>query len=102
MTMKKMCLLKRLSAVCDVVAAYKVFLKVSVAATMEAIEPHRDRRALRLKVAGLVGNPRPPSVEIFPGYADRYRVRHGRFRIVYHVDDRRKEATIVSVGYRIR
>ncbi len=45
---------------------------------------------------------RPPSVEIFPGYADRYRVRHGRFRIVYHVDDRRKEATIVSVGYRIR
>jgi mRNA interferase RelE/StbE len=84
------------------VASYKIFLKASVAATLEAVEPHRDRRALRLKVSGLIGNPRPPAVETLPGYADRYRLRYGRFRIVYHVDDRRKEATIVSVGYRTR
>jgi mRNA-degrading endonuclease RelE of RelBE toxin-antitoxin system len=84
------------------VAAYKVFLKNSVAATLEAVEPHRDRRALRFKVAGLVENPRPPAVETLPGYTDRYRLRHGRFRIVYRVDDRRKEATILSIGYRTR
>jgi mRNA-degrading endonuclease RelE of RelBE toxin-antitoxin system len=84
------------------VAVYKVFLKASVAATLEALEPHRDRRALRLKVAGLIGNPRPSSAETLPGYADRYRLRHGRFRIVYHIDGRRKEVTIVSVGYRTR
>ena len=83
-------------------ASYKIFLKASVAATLEAVELHRDRRALRLKVAGLIGNPRPPSAETLPGYADRYRLRHGRFRIVYYIDDRRKEATIVSVGYRTR
>jgi mRNA-degrading endonuclease RelE of RelBE toxin-antitoxin system len=83
-------------------AAYKVFLKASVAASMEAVEPHRDRRALRLKLAGLVGNPRPHAAETLPGYANRYRLRHGRFRIVYHVDDSRKEATIFSLGYRTR
>jgi len=97
-----MFLLKRSSAVCDAVAVYKVLLKASAAATLEAIEPHRDRRALRLKVAGLIGNPRPAAVETLPGYADRYRLRHGRFRIVYHIDDRRKEATIFSVGYHTR
>jgi mRNA-degrading endonuclease RelE of RelBE toxin-antitoxin system len=83
-------------------AEYKIFLKASVAAAVEAVEPQRDRRALRLKVAGLIGNPRPPTVEPLPGYADRYRLRHGRFRIVYRVDDSRKEATIVSIGYRTR
>jgi mRNA-degrading endonuclease RelE of RelBE toxin-antitoxin system len=97
-----MCLLKRLSAVCDAVAEYKILLKASVATMLEEVEPRRDRRVLRFKVAALIGNPRPAAVEPLPGYADRYRLRHGRFRIVYHVDDRRKEVTIVSVGYRTR
>lgn len=83
-------------------ATYKVFLKDSAAVTLEAVEPHRDRRVLRLKVAGLMGHPRPPAVETLPGYMDRYRLRHGKFRIVYQVDDRRKEATIVAIGYRTR
>ena len=83
-------------------AAYKVFLKNSVAAILEAVEPDSDRRALRFKIAGLVGDPRPHAVETLQGYADRYRLRHGRFRIVYHIDDRRKEATIFSVGYHTR
>jgi mRNA-degrading endonuclease RelE of RelBE toxin-antitoxin system len=84
------------------VVTYHIFLKASAAATLEAIEPHRDRRLLRLKAAGLIGNPRPHGTETLPGYADRCRLRHGRFRIVYRVDDRRKEVTIVSVGYRTR
>jgi mRNA-degrading endonuclease RelE of RelBE toxin-antitoxin system len=69
---------------------------------MEGVEPHRDRRALRFKVAGLIGYPRPAGVESLPGYADRYRLRHGRFRIVYRVDARRKEVTIFLLGYRSR
>jgi mRNA-degrading endonuclease RelE of RelBE toxin-antitoxin system len=88
--------------VCGGVGEYKIILKASVAAKIEAIEPHRERCTLRWKIAALIGDPRPPTVEVFPGYADRCRLRHGRYRIIYKVDDIRNEVTIVAVGHRRR
>jgi mRNA-degrading endonuclease RelE of RelBE toxin-antitoxin system len=81
---------------------YKILLKASAADRIEAVEPHRDRCTLRWKIAALIGDPRPAAVEPFPGYTDRYRLRHRWYRIVYYIDDRRKEVTIVAIGYRKR
>jgi mRNA-degrading endonuclease RelE of RelBE toxin-antitoxin system len=81
---------------------FKILLKVSAAVRIEAIEPRRDRCALRWKIAALIGDPRPAATELFPGYTDRYRLRHGCYRIVYRIDDQRKEVTIIALGHRRR
>ncbi len=81
---------------------YRVLLKASAAVRIEAIEPRRDRCRLRWRIAALIGDPRPAGIETLPGYTDRYRLRHGGYRVVYRIDDSRKEVIIVAVGYRRR
>jgi mRNA-degrading endonuclease RelE of RelBE toxin-antitoxin system len=34
------------------------------------------------------------------GYADHYRIRQGRYRIIYLIDDERREVTIFKIGHR--
>jgi mRNA interferase RelE/StbE len=34
------------------------------------------------------------------GFADRFRVRQGQYRIVYLVDDAAREVTVFKVGHR--
>ena len=45
-------------------------------------------------------NPRPHGGEKLAGYADRYRVRQGNFRIIYLIDDTALEVTIFKIGDR--
>jgi mRNA interferase RelE/StbE len=82
------------------VAEYRLLLKTSAANEIEAVDSKADRRRLveRLKVLGK--NPRPNGSEKLAGYDDRYRVRQGNFRIVYHIDDARAEVTIFEIGHR--
>ncbi len=79
---------------------YSIVLTATAAERLEAVEPHRDRRVLRFKIAALTLNPRPSGVETFPGYTDRCRLRHRGYRILYSIDESRKAVTIIGVGYR--
>ena len=81
-------------------AGYRLLVKASAAKEVEAVVSKEDRRRIVEKIAGLASNPRPHNSEKLAGYDDRYRVRQGHYRIVYLIDDSRKEVTIFKVGHR--
>jgi mRNA interferase RelE/StbE len=82
------------------VAEYRLLLKSSAAKEIEAIDSKSDRRRIVERIVGLGTNPRPHGSEKLAGYEDRYRLRQGQFRIVYLIDDARREVTIFRVGNR--
>jgi mRNA interferase RelE/StbE len=77
------------------VANYDVLIKRSAAKELEAV-PKKDRKKLVAKIRGLATNPRPSGSEKLAG-ADKYRIRHGDYRVLYEIDD----ATIVVVVVRV-
>jgi len=82
------------------VAEYKLLLKASAAKEIEAVDSKSERRRIVEKIATLSADPRPHGCEKLAGYDDRYRLRRGNYRIVYMVDDARRELTVFRVGHR--
>ncbi len=77
-------------------AAYKIFFKKSVWKDFERITKEDLERILtRIKI--LSKDPRPPGCEKLTGQA-RYRLRQGRYRIVYSIQDDEHTAWVVKVG----
>jgi mRNA interferase RelE/StbE len=81
------------------VGAYSLNLKTSAAKEVDAL-PRADRKRVVARIAGLSDDPRPPGSEKLAGHDDRFRVRQGRYRIVYSVDDRLHVVVVVKVGHR--
>ena len=81
-------------------AEYKLLLKASAAKEIEAVDSKSERRRIVEKIATLSADPRPHGCEKLAGYDDRYRLRRGNYRIVYMVDDARRELTVFRVGHR--
>ncbi|MCX7056563.1 MAG: type II toxin-antitoxin system RelE/ParE family toxin [Proteobacteria bacterium] len=79
---------------------YRLLLKPSAAKEIEAVDSKADRRRLVGRIAALGADPRPHGSEKLAGYDDRYRVRQGSYRIVYLIDDVRRDVTIFKVGHR--
>jgi len=79
-------------------AAYSIFFKDSVQKDFDGI-PKKDLRKIlsRIKVLGV--DPRPQGCEKLTG-EDRYRLRQGRYRILYSVEDDKRTVTVVKVGHR--
>lgn len=81
-------------------AGYKLLLKESAAKEVEAVDSKSDRRRIVDKIRGLGANPRPHGSEKLAGYEDRYRLRQSNYRIVYLINDGRREVTIFKVAHR--
>jgi len=82
------------------VAEYRLLIKSSAAKEIDAVGAKIDRQRIVKRIQALAQDPRGQGSEKLAGYADRYRVRQGRFRIIYLIDDRRSEVTIFKVGHR--
>jgi mRNA interferase RelE/StbE len=82
------------------VAAYRLLIKVSAGRELERLGIKSDRRRIVKGIQALADDPRPHGSEKLAGYADRYRIRQGNFRVVYLIDDRGREVTIFKVGDR--
>jgi len=82
------------------VAEYRLLIKSSAAKELEAIGAKADRQRIVQRVRNLAGNPRPQGSEKLAGYADRYRVRQGSYRVIYLINDERREVTIFKIGDR--
>jgi mRNA interferase RelE/StbE len=82
------------------VAGYKLLIKPSAGKELEAIGGKGDRLRIVKRIHSLAEDPRPPGSEKLAGYDDQYRVRQGNYRIVYLIDDKRKEITIYRIGHR--
>ena len=79
-------------------AAYRLFFKKSVQKDFSAI-PKKDLRRILDRIAALANDPRPPGCEKLSGQ-DRYRLRQGRYRIVYSIQDDELTVWVVKVGHR--
>jgi mRNA interferase RelE/StbE len=77
---------------------YKVYFKESVEKDLNAV-PKKDLKKILQRIARLAQNPRPAGHEKLTGQ-ERYRVRQGRYRIVYSIQDEVLAVWIVRVGHR--
>jgi mRNA interferase RelE/StbE len=82
------------------VALYRILIKPSAGKELAATGSRLDRQKIIAKIRGLETNPRPHGSEKLAGYADRYRVRQGHFRVIYLINDEAQEVTIFKVGDR--
>jgi len=69
------------------VGRYKVFIKPSAAKEIEAVDKKKDRQRIVAGIRSLADDPRPPGCQKPAGEGDRYRIRVGRYRVIYSVGD---------------
>ncbi len=79
-------------------AAYKVHFKASVEKDFATI-PKKDLKKILKRIEGLAENPRPRGCEKLTGQ-ERYRLRQGRYRIVYSIQDDELTVWVVKLGHR--
>ncbi len=79
-------------------AAYSVFFRQSVERDFKAIPAHEGQRIMA-RISELSQNPRPPGCEKL-STLERYRVRLGRYRIIYSIQDKSLTVWVVKVGHR--
>lgn len=79
-------------------ADYNVVVQRSAERELAGV-PKADLRRIKIKLLALAENPTPPGCTRLKG--DKlFRIRQGKWRIVYEVDHTSKTVTIVKVGHR--
>ena len=81
-------------------ASYRVLIKPSAAKEIEAVDQKKDRQRIVAGIRLLADDPRPPGCEKLAGEDDRYRIRVGRYRVIYSVGDEELVVVVVRVGHR--
>lgn len=79
-------------------AEYKVFFKKSVWKDFESV-PKSNLIKILKDIESLSKNPRPPGCQKLSGQK-RYRLRKGRYRIIYSIQDEELTVWIVKLGHR--
>ncbi|MCX5836095.1 MAG: type II toxin-antitoxin system RelE/ParE family toxin [Deltaproteobacteria bacterium] len=79
-------------------AAYKIYFRESVEKDFSPM-PKEDIQKILRRIEALGEDPRPSGCEKLTGQ-ERYRVRQGRYRIVYSIQDEALTVWIVKVGHR--
>lgn len=79
-------------------AAYKVFFKKSVQKDLAPI-PKKDVRKILRRIKALAEDPRPEGCEKLVGH-ERYRLRQGRYRILYSIQDDVLTVWVVKIAHR--
>ena len=78
-------------------AAYKLFFKKSVQKDFDSI-PKKDLKRILSRIESLSEDPRPHGCEKLTGQ-ERYRLRQGRYRIVYSIHDDELTVWVVKVAH---
>jgi len=79
-------------------AEYRVFFRESVQKDLRPI-PKGDLARILDRIASLARNPRPSGFEKLSG-RERYRIRQGRYRILYSIQEDDLTVWVVKVGHR--
>ena len=81
-------------------ASYRVLIKPSAAKEIEAVDQKKDRQRIVASILALADEPRPIGSEKLAGQSDRYRIRIGRYRVVYSIADDDLVVLVVRVADR--
>ena len=79
-------------------AAYNIYFRKSVEKDFIPI-PKKDLQKILRRIEALGEDPRPSGCEKLTG-RERYRIRQGRYRIVYSIQDKELTVWVVKVGQR--
>ena len=79
-------------------AAYKIFFKSSVWKDFKSI-PNKDLTKILTCIESLGDNPRQSGFKKLSAQ-ERYRLRYGKYRIIYSIQDDELSVWIVKVGHR--
>jgi mRNA interferase RelE/StbE len=79
-------------------AEYKIYFRTSVEKDFSSV-PKKDLQRILHRIEALATDPRPPGAAKLTGQ-ERYRIRQGRYRIVYSIQDKQLTVWIVKVGHR--
>lgn len=79
--------------------AYRVIIERGALRDLKRL-PHATRHRIDEHVHALADNPRPPGVEKLTGSDCSYRIRVGRYRILYEIHDEILHVLVVKIGHR--
>ena len=79
-------------------AEYEIFFKASVWKDLKTIQK-KDLKGILSRIRKLIDNPRPHGCEKLTGH-ELYRVRQGKYRIVYSIQDKDLTVWIIKVAHR--
>ena len=77
---------------------YSIFFRKSVQSDFKQI-PKRDLQRIMERIFALAEDPRSHASEKLSGL-ERYRVRQGKYRIIYSIQDDELTVWVVRVGHR--
>ena len=80
-------------------ACYEVLINRSALEEIARIGNKRDRGFVIRRIRALAEDPRPPGCRKVSG-RNLWRVRQGRYRIIYSIEDTRLLVLVVKVGHR--
>ena len=78
---------------------YEVRVKRSALKALARL-PKADVKRVRAAIYGLADEPRPRGCKKLEGFADLWRVRVGRYRVIYAVEDDVLTVAVLEVGHR--
>ena len=81
-------------------AEYELRIAAAAAKELDRLPRGKDRRAVVERILVLADEPRPPGCVKLSGEVDLYRVRQGRYRIVYAIEDDRLVIVIIRIAHR--
>jgi mRNA interferase RelE/StbE len=81
------------------VASYSLRIKKSALKELEAIPTKADRRRIVKRIESLVEDPRPAGAQKLSGH-EHYRIRQGRYRILYAISDRELIIHVIRIADR--
>lgn len=77
---------------------YEILFKRSVKKDLQGI-PQKDIQKILKRITALAENPRPSTSENLTA-KEGYRVHQGVYRILYTVDDKERQITIIKIAHR--
>lgn len=80
-------------------ASYRILIKRSAQKEIKSVGTKKDRRKIIERIRKLAKNPRPPGCRKLSG-SEFYRIRQGRYRVVYQIEDDALVICVVKVGHR--
>lgn len=80
-------------------ASYSVRIRKSARKELEAIGTKAERRRIVKRIESLAVNPCPKGSIRLSG-RKRYRIRQGKYRILYTIEDQELVVYVIKVGHR--
>jgi mRNA interferase RelE/StbE len=81
------------------VSNYRVAFTASAEKELHALPANVVARMMS-RIGNLAGNPRPPGCKKLKGGVKEWRIRVGKYRIVYEIDDRARTVDVTRVAHR--